>query len=149
MSAKGYRLIYVGPADGSNHKPLNYEGEALGAVAPGAIVEITSTGLQASTAAATVFGELLLVADKDQMRSKSVDDPWVVGENMVAIQPRSGEFFNMLVATGQDLDAGTALTRNGAGLLTIAATDGSEDILCYSDEDKTTAATELTRVRIA
>ena len=90
-----------------------------------------------------------LVADLDQMRSKSVDDDWTASENMVAIRPRSGEFMNVLVATGQNLDIDTALTRTTAGLLTIAATDGTEEIVAYSAEDVTTAATQLVRVRFA
>ena len=149
MSDVGKRVIYVGPADGSNHKPLNVEGVAAAAIAPGTILKQTTTGLAASDIAATVFGQLLLVADKDQQRSKSVDDAWTINENMVAIQPRSGEFLNVLVATGQNLDPGTALTRNGAGLLVIAATDGTNEIVCYSDEDVTTTATTLVRVRVA
>lgn len=149
MSDIGKRVIYVGPADGSNHKPLNVEGVAAAAIAPGTILKQTTTTLAASDIAATVFGQLLLVADKDQQRSKSVDDAWTISENMVAIQPRSGEFMNILVATGQNLDPGTALSRNGLGALKIAATDGTEEIVAYSDEDVTTTATTLVRVRVA
>lgn len=143
MSDKTKRVIYVGPADGSNASPLNVEGVAVAAVAPGTILKQTNSGLDANDAAATVFGEPLIVADKDQMRSKSVDDAWTINENMVGIRIRSGEFFNGLVATGQNLDPGTPLTRNGAGLLTIAATDGTVEIVAYSDEDVTTTATQL------
>jgi hypothetical protein len=149
MSDKGKRVIYVGPADDANHKPLNVEGVAAAAIAPGTVLKQTTTGLAASDIAATVFGQLFLVADKDQLRSRSVDDSWTADENMVAIQPRSGEFMNVLVATGQNLDPGTALTRNGAGLLIIAATDGTVEIVAYSDEDVTTTATQLVRVRVA
>ena len=53
--------------------------------------------------------------------------------------------------TGQALLRGTALTRLAAtpGALTIAAVDGSEEILCYADEVVTTAATQLVRVSVA
>lgn len=151
MSAIGKRVIYVGPADGPNRKPLTVEGIATEAIAPGSIVDFAAAnaGLELSDAAATVFGEMFLVADKDQMRSKSVDDAWTIDENMVSIQPRSGEIVNALVVTGQALVKGTALTRVAPGLLTIAATDGTVDILCYSDEIITTSGTELVRVRKA
>ena len=152
MSVKGKRVIFVGPADGSNHKPLNVEGIATEAsILPGSVVHFAaaSAGLELADDAATVFGKPLMVADKDQQRSKSVDTAWTVDENMVAIQPRSGEMVNVLVITGQALLVGTALTRLAAtpGALTIAAVDGTEEILCYSDEAVTTAATQLVRVK--
>ena len=55
----------------------------------------------------------MMVADKDQQRSKSVDTAWTVDENMVGILPRSGELLNVLVITAQALVVGTALTRPG------------------------------------
>ena len=146
MSVKGKRVIYVGPADGPFDKPRNVEGKALAAIAPGTVVEDAATGLQANASAATVFGKPFLIADKDQQRAKSVDDAWTINENMVAIHPRSGEIVNALVATGQALVKKTALTRNGAGLLVIAATDGTVEIVAYSDEVVTTSATQLVRV---
>lgn len=147
--AAGKQTIYVGPADGANHKPLHMEAVAVAAITPGTVLSKAAAGFSASAVAATVFGQLPLIADKDQMRSLTVGDDWTINENMVAIQPRSGEMLNVLVATGQNLEIGTALTRNGAGLLTIAATDGTEEIVAYSDEDVTTSATQLVRVRFA
>ena len=57
----------------------------------------------------------------------------------------------MLVVTGQALVVGTALTRSvgTAGALVIAATDGTEEVLCHADEIVTTAATQLVRVSVA
>ena len=96
-----------------------------------------------------MFGKLLLVADKDQQRSKSVDDAWAIDENMVAIQPRSGEFINVLVITAQALVRGTPLSRSAnPGALKVAVTDGTEEIECYSDEIITTTGTELVCVRM-
>lgn len=153
MSDLGKRVIYVGPADGANHKPLNEEGIATEAAAPGSVMDYAaaSAGFELMDDAATVFGKPLLVADKDQMRSKSVDDAWTVDENMVVIRPRSGEFLNVLVITGQALVRGTPLTRSVGtpGALVIAATDGTEEVLCYADEIVTTTATQLVRVRVA
>jgi len=155
MSVIGKRTIFVGPADDANHKPLNVEGVALAAIAPGTVVESVATGLQVNASAATLFGQELLVADKDQQRTKSVDDAWTINENMVAIKPRSGEFMNILVATGQTIsERGKPLSLNGAGLLKIAVTPAtvgatSEQVLAFADEIITTVATTLVRVRIA
>lgn len=154
MSAKGKRLIWVGPADGANQKPLNIEGVAVAAIAPGTFLKRTAAGLDVNDIAAIIFGEQFIIADKDQQRSGSVDDAWTINENMVAIAPRSGEFVNALVATTQTLIVGSPLARNGAGLLKLAVTPAtvgatSEEIVGYADEAITTAATVLVRVRVA
>jgi hypothetical protein len=154
MSTLGKRVIFVGPADGSNHKPLNIEGVAVAAIAPGTTLKRTAAGLDANDVAATTFGEQFIVADKDQQRSKSVDTAWTINENMVAIAPRSGEFVNALVATAQTLIKGDPLARNGAGLLKLAVTPAtvgvtSEEIVGYADEAITTSGTTLVCVRVA
>lgn len=154
MSAIGKRVIFVGPADGANHKPLNIEGVAVAAVLPGTFLKRTAAGLDTNDIAAIIFGEQFIIADKDQQRSKSVDTAWTINENMVAIAPRSGEFVNALVATGQTLIKGSPLARNGAGLLKLAVTPAtvgatSEEIVGFADEAITTSATVLVRVRVA
>jgi hypothetical protein len=150
-TVKGKRLIYVGPADGAEHKALTIEGKAIGGtIAPGIIVKQVATGMSTSTTAATVFGQPLLIADVDRQRSLTTDDVWAQNENMVAIAPRSGEFVNVITASGNNITTrGMALTRTTAGKLAIAATDGSEEILAYSDEIVNLAADALVRVRIA
>lgn len=154
MSDKGKRVIWVGPADGSNQKPLTTEGVAVAATLPGTVLQRTSSGLQANALAATIFGEPFIVADKDQMRARSVDDAWAIDENMVGLIPLSGQFVNVLVATGQVLIKDSPLARNGAGLLKLAVTPAvvgatSEEIECYSDETVTTTGTQFVRVRKA
>ena len=154
MATIGKRTIFVGPADGSNHKPLHIEGKAIAAVAPGTTLKRVATGLDANDVVATTFGEQFIVADKDWVKAKTVDDAWTINENMIAIAPRSGEFVNALVATGQTLVEGDPLARNGAGLLKLAVTPvtvgvTSEEIVGYADEAIITAATVLVRVRVA
>ena len=154
MSTKGKRVIFAGPADGSDHKPLNIEGIAVSAMLPGTFLKQTTSGLAVNDIAAIIFGEQTIIADKNQQQSKSVDDAWTINENMVAIAPRSGEFVNVLVATAQTLERGSPLARNGAGLLKLAVTPAtvgatSEEIVGYADETITTTATTLVRVRIA
>ena len=143
------KVIYAGV-----DSPLTREGKAVSDIAPGTFLKETADGLDVNDIEAVVFGEPLLVADKDQLRSKSVDDAWAIGENMVGILPRSGEIINALVATGQTLIVGSPLARNGSGLLKLAATPASvsatsEEIACFSDEAITTTATTLVRVRAA
>ena len=157
MSTIGKRVIFVGPADDSNHKPLNVEGKMLTASAlPGTIVEEVATGLQVNAAAATLFGQELLVLDKDQQRTRSVDTVWTQNENAVAIKLRSGEFANVLVADGNNITArGVPLSLDGSGMLKIAVTPAvvgatSEQVLCYSDEIiNVSGADALVTVRVA
>lgn len=148
MSNITKRVIFVGPADGSNHKPLNVEGLAVAATLAGSVVGLSGAGLTKVTDAADFTGQFL-VADKDQQRSLSVDDEWTIAENMVAIAPRSGEFFNVLCITAQVITVGTALVRSStAGALKIGAGDNTDEVVAYADETITTTATELVAVRI-
>ena len=149
MSTIAKRVIFVGPADGANHKPLNIEGVAVAAIAPGTVLSMSSSGLDASAVANTVHGQVPLIADKDQQRSKSVDDAWTIAENMVGIQPRSGEFLNVLVATAQALEIGSPLVRNGAGLLVLGSGASTQAVVGHSDEKVTTIATQLVCVRFS
>lgn len=153
MSVIGKRVIYVGPADGSNSNPLTVEGIAdEAAILPGSVIDYaaTSDGFELMDDAATVFGKPLLVANKQEMTSEDIETAWTLNETMVGIQPRSGERLNVLTITAQALVRGTALTRSAAtpGALVIAATDGTEEVLCYADEVVTTAATQLVRVYV-
>ena len=64
-----------------------------------------------------------------------MDAAWVINESMQAVEFRSGEFGCVRVAAGQNITKRrTALSSNGNGTLKIAATGGTEEILCYSDE---------------
>lgn len=149
MSVLGKRVIYAGPAESGECQPLTVEGIALDAMLPGTVVSIAATGLQTSAVAATVFGQLLLVADKDELRTRAIDEARVVGDSMQAIQGRSGEYLNVLVAAGNNITTrGTALSRNGAGKLKIALTDGTEEIVAYSDEVVNVTADALVRVKV-
>jgi hypothetical protein len=151
MSAIKKRIIYVGPADGSHVRPYNIEAVATVAVPPGSVLEhaAANAGFKLNASAATVFGKPLIVADKDQQRSLSVDTSWTINENMVGILARPGEFLNVLVVTAQALVKGTPLTRSAGtpGALVIAATNGTEEILAYSEEILTTSGTQLVLVR--
>lgn len=157
MASIGKRVIYAGPADGPADKPLHIEGVSLTAgLLPGELVEEVATGLQRNANAATLFGQEILFADKDTLRSKSVDDAWTQNENMVAIKARSGEILNVRVAAGQNITArGVPLSSNGDGTLKIAVIPAvvgvtSEQPVAYSDEIiNTGGAAALVRVRIA
>jgi len=136
MSVKGKRKIWVGPADGPSCKPLLMEGLAVDAFLPGTIVERTTSGLQTSSKDATVFGQEALVAVEYGAHTDStVDTAYTIDDVAEAALVRSGEFVNVLIADGNNItELGAPITSNGAGRGALAAIDGSEFILFYSDE---------------
>ncbi len=146
MSTLGKRVIYAGVADTGDNRPLNIEGVAVDAMLPGTFLAKSASGLTASGVAATVFGVQPIFADKDQQRTKSIDEPWIINENMVAIQARSGDRLNVLVATGQTLVNGDPLVSNAAGLLVKGSGANTQHVICNADETITTVATTLVRV---
>ena len=151
MSVKGKRKIWVGPADGANCKPLIVEGLAVDAITPGSLVERVAGGLKTSTKAATVFNsECLAALEYGDHVDRDVDTDYAIGENALAGQARSGELYNMLVAASTVLVKGSALASAGDGTLALAATDGTEQVLFYSDEALTVGGSaELVCVRKA
>ncbi len=130
------RKIWVGPADSGTTNPLSIEGVAGTVISPGFLVEQTTAGLSASNNAATVFNSQAIVAlEYGNHTGQTVEVDYAVGDYVLAAQARSGEFFNVMVNTGNNITArGTALSSNGDGTLKIAVTDGTEQILFYADE---------------
>lgn len=151
MSAIGKRKIWVGPADGANAKPLIVEGLIVDDFAAGELLEQTASGLQTSNNAATVFNSECIVAQEIGAGiGGDIDTLATVGDTGFGIAVRSGEFVNIRSAIANYTSKGVALASNGAGLVAIAATDGTEQILFYTDEIvNVTGAGTLIRVRKA
>lgn len=147
MSIKGKRKIVASTT--LNCVPETVEAKAVTAtILPGMVLSLASTGFSESGVAATVFGQKLMVANENEMMQKTVDDLWPINENMVAVEPRPGEAFNVLVAAGNNITARrVALSRSGtAGHLKIALTNGTEEIVAYSDEIINAVAASLVRI---
>lgn len=149
MSVKGKRTIYAGPADGESGHPLLVEGKADDAFLPGELVERTPTGLKQSDNASTVFGtECIIAKEYGDHTDQDVDTTYAIGDLALAIVVRSGEFVNARMAAAT-YTKGQPLASNANGQLAAAATDGTVQVLFYSDEAITAAAGDLVRVRKA
>lgn len=109
---------------------------------PGMLGLRTATTLKAHDGA-NLGGFVYVV--KELTSGGTVDDAYTAGDTAQAYIPHSGEIYQMLVATGQNLDIDTPLTSTGTGLLDIAT--GTDVVVCYSDEDVTTSATTKVRVK--
>ena len=146
MAIKGKRLIFCDECTLPDQ-----EGVATAAIRPGALVTFAAAGagLVESAEAATVFGSEKLFADYDMLKGGTVDDSWAINEYAISRQLESGKRANVLVAAAQNITKrGVGLASNGDGTLVIAAVDGTEDVICYSDEIiNTGGAVALVRVR--
>lgn len=134
-------LVWRGNASGAEMQPNLFEGIALNAMLPGTLVQPAATGISTTAVLATAFNSKPIFANRDVMRQRNMIDPWTINGSMQAVEFRSGEFGCVYVALGQNITARrVALSSNGDGTLKIAATDGTEQILCYSDETINTGA---------
>ena len=124
--------------------------EAIGAVVltPGNLMSKDASGEFIKHATANGGGEeQLYIADGDFLLQKLVTANWAAGDSVRGFEPRPGERYHMLVATGQTIDVlDKPLTSTGTGLLDIA-TPATDDVLCYADEIITTTATTLVAVK--
>lgn len=148
------RSIFVGPAEAGTCSPLQAEGICAEAgILPGMLVQqkAANAGLEVNdTAAAASFGKAVLIANRNELMSRNVDEAWTLGDNMQALKPRSGEFYNVIVAAGNNITAlDTPLTVNGAGKLAIAVTDGTVPVLFNSTEIVNAVADTLVTVYVA
>ena len=110
---------------------------------PGMLGLRTATTLKAHDVA---DGGGFVYVVKELTSGGTVDDAYTAGDTAQAYIPHSGEIYQMLVATGQNLDIDSPLTSNGAGLL-VLTNAGTDVVVCYSDEDVTTSATTKVRVK--
>lgn len=144
--------IFAGPADNaSSSHPLTIEGLVVDDFSPGELLVQTASGLATSAKASTVFDQEAIIAmEQGAHVGADITTKWVVGETGKAINARSGEFVNVFVNSGNNITTkGMAMSSNGDGTLKIAVTDGTEQILFYSDEIVNVASDQLVLMRKA
>ena len=142
MSVIGKRVINAGCGGNKDYHPLKIEGAAVVEIPAGSFVSEVATGIDLSVADQ---GELL-IADKDEFRTRSVDEPWAIGDNVQAFKARSGEFYNVLFPAGVTVTSGAGIAIDAGGLAKLAATPA--EAVCFADENVVTTATQLVRIRV-
>ena len=125
-----YNVIWVGPADGANHKPLTVEGTAGASILPGTLVAQTGDAIAKSANDGTTASRLLLAREIGEQFGKKITDAIASGDHIICVAPRSGEFFNVCVAATQTIVVGDALTSNGDG--TFKKAGAADAIYCYA-----------------
>lgn len=177
-------VVWVGPADGKTSTPLCLEARegslqhaSSPAIKPGMVLMYNSSRhFVANENAGTGVDQMFLVADKDKKGSRSISDRLRYYDNVIAIQPRSGEFLNVMVVRSGNSDeplqvgtpltlAGNAAAKKGALMKatkfsqkkpagnspTFSASElETEKVVAFVDEKVTvTANAKLVRVRVA
>ncbi|KKK61459.1 hypothetical protein LCGC14_3014130 [marine sediment metagenome] len=106
-----YNTIYAGPV--SNPTPHAMEALASVALTPGSLVTFDAAiGFALATAATTA--KVWLVQD-NYLTGRGIDTQWAADSRAIALDMVDGMLFNALVATGNSLVEGDALTPGAGG----------------------------------
>ena len=102
-------------------------------ILPGMIVALSSGQFIKHNVAGQ--GGDFTIAKENSLGQDKVSTIYTLGDTVFTYEPQPNVLFNVRVAASQNISAvGTPLTSNGAGLLKIAATNGTEEVLFYADE---------------
>lgn len=148
MAVNGKRNIF------NDEKNItSYNATATAAIRPGAlVVQSTVSSNDAVTESAladNVTNQRSMLADYNFLQALTVDDSWAENSVCVFREVPKNCRANALVAASQNITTrGTPLSSNADGTLKIAAADGTDVVLFYSDEIiNTGAAATLVHVR--
>lgn len=134
-----YNVIWVGPADGANRKPLTVEGTPAAAnILPGMLVTVEAGVMAQSANDGTTESRLIIAREVGEQFGLTITDPLPANNNGIAVAPRSGEFFNVTLAAAQTIVVGDALTSAGGGLFKKA--EAADAIYCYAQSASAGAA---------
>lgn len=140
----GKNVIFCGSAE--NNLPLKREALATGAMLPGNILLLASTGKFKKHDVNATAAAPLMVYIADLNMHDGVTTAYATDDTVQAFQPQSGEFYNAIGLASQVFVKDAALTSDGAGRLKLA-TLGTDAVICYADETVTPGADALIRVK--
>jgi len=113
---------------------------AIGVITPGNLLEITSAGkVQRHSAAGSKT--ITILALEDNLQGKDINGDYAVGDKVQTWIPQTGDQAYMLLANGESVVKGDALTSNGDGTLkkfvaasSAAVIEAPEVIVAISDQ---------------
>ncbi|MEQ3653689.1 MAG: hypothetical protein ABNH21_06600 [Glaciecola sp.] len=130
MATDGKRKIFMQSMVG-----MVIEGLATADVRPGSIVEQSASGIAESNDIDAIFNQQTLFADYDQLGAGDVDTVIASGSTVLACPLPKGCAANVLVNSLQNITKkGMGLAPAGNGTLKLAAADGTDKVVAYSDE---------------
>lgn len=118
---------------------------------PGALVVDDGSGEWTVHATAGAGGQFY-VLDLNIFEQKGVTDAYAAADRAGAFWPEPGQTYNVIIADGETIAIGDALTSNADGSLTEATTTGAtpDVVLFYAEEAVTTSgSTARIRARVA
>lgn len=147
------RRIYIGRIDTTASQPLRAPAAlVVDAFLAGTLLKSTDSGYATSDLTdASTEQQLLLAEIVPANEGGDITTAHTVGDSIEPVALLPGELANVRVINGTNLTrTGIALASNGDGTLKIAATDGTDVVLAFSDEIiNTGASVALVQVRAA
>lgn len=139
-----YNKIYAGPV--SEVLPQVQERTAPANAIPGRIV--VENGAAWALAGTSTVGKVYVLQD-NYLAMKGVDDAYTTGDVAMGMEALDEQFFNVRVATGNNVARGAALTPAANGELAIAST--SDMVVFFAEEayNNTSGSGQLVRARVA
>lgn len=139
-----YNKIYAGPA--TQPTPQVQERAAPANAIPGRIV--VEDGDDWALAGTSTVGKVYVLQD-NYLAMKGVDDAYTTGDVAMGMEMLDEQFFNVRVATGNNVTRGAALTPAANGELALAST--SDKVVAHAEEayNNTSGSGQLVRVRAA
>jgi hypothetical protein len=129
--------VYLGPAE---CHPDVTEFAASEIITPGSVMVVTSGGfaLAGADQAGVVYCALENILEE-------VTDAYAIGDTTQGARPKSGEYYELTLASAQVATKDAALTTNASGNLVLLG--AGTNTVCYADEAvTTTGATGKVRV---
>jgi hypothetical protein len=95
-------------------------GPAGGVITPGMLVTVNSSGQVIAHATAGGAGSRTFALEREEM-NKDIDQTYAVGDQVKTGSGGSGQRFNSLIASGQNIAKGALLESNGNGTFRLFA----------------------------
>lgn len=110
------------------------EGKAGAAITPGMLIALNSSAVYVPHGVANGGAEVN-IAIEDALQGKTIDDVYAINDLVRFVIPVRGDVVLGILAPGQNVQDGTKLVSNGAGLL-IAQTGEDADSVLIALEDR-------------
>jgi hypothetical protein len=139
-----YNKIFAGPF--TEATPQVQERICTAAILPGtALIE---SGANFAQAGANAAGKIYIAQD-NYLAMKGVNDAWPANDRIVGMEMLDEQFFNVRVATGNNVARGSQLTTNATGRFVLAATGNRVIAIAEEAFNNSTGSDQLVRVRVA
>lgn len=100
------------------------EYDAAAAITPGMLVEVTSGGKVQAHSVDGGDGLPVMFANEDEFQGKTINDDYAIGDKVQCWIPQRGDMVYALLANGENVAVGAALSSNADGSLKAVDSSG-------------------------